>query len=405
MSNLPIHNSLFQSPEFLKDQIFSTLKFYYPRCMDYKNGGYFNCFLDDGTICDYETKHLVGTCRFIYNFSIGRILDKNARWCLEGIEQGLKFLQNFHLDTKNGGYYWILKGQKPVDTTKFAYGHAFVLLAASKAFQAGVPYAKDIMEYTYNILEDHFWQPQYNLYVDQITPDWSRVYPYRGQNSNMHMCDAMISAYEAAGDSKYLERAYTLAKSVTISLASQARGLIWENYHTDWTVDWTYREKDESLAQFRPTGFVPGHQLEWAKILMLLDRHRRRKWLLEKAQYLYHYAIRRGLDCKYGGIFYLLSREGNVIDTDKRYWVESETIGASLLLAGRTDSPYYWHMYDLIFSYCWDFFIDHRYGGWYNILNLKNVRYSNIKSPVTKTDYHPITNFYETLRVLEEYKC
>jgi mannose/cellobiose epimerase-like protein (N-acyl-D-glucosamine 2-epimerase family) len=390
--------SCFQSPEFLKDHIFSIMEFYYPRCIDHINEGYYNCYLDDGTICDYETKHLVGTTRFIYNFSIASILDKNARWSREALVYGLEFLQTFHLDKKNGGYYWILEGITPTDTTKFAYGHAFVLLAASKAYQAGIAAAADIIEYAYDILEKHFWQPKYNLYLDQISEDWSKIYPYRGQNSNMHLCDAMISAYEATGNEKYLERAYTLAKSVTLGLASQADGLIWENYHIDWTVDWDYEEKDETLAQFRPRGFVPGHLVEWSKILLILDRHMHKNWLVKKAQFLFEYAILHGMDPKYGGIFYLLSREGKVIDTDKRYWVMSEAIGASALLACKTSQKYYWYIYDTIFYYCWNYFVDHEYGGWYNILDRQNVRYSNVKSPVTKTDYHPITNCYEVLR-------
>lgn len=404
MYTIPICNSYFQNPEFLRGQIYSTLNFYYPRCIDCKNGGYFNCFLDDGTICDFETKHLVGTSRFIYNFSIGKILDNSALWCLQALEHGLNYLQTCHLDTKNGGYYWMLKGEKVTDSRKFAYGHAFVLLCASKALQAGVPYAANIIDYVYNVLEDHFWEPKYNLYADVISSDWSDISPYRGQNSNMHLCDAMLSAYEATGIKKYLERAYTLAKSVTINLASQSGGLIWENYHPDWTIDWTYQETDESLAQFRPTGFVPGHLIEWSKLLLMLDRHLHKKWLVKKAQFLYHNALSMGIDNKYGGIFYLISKEGKVIDTDKRYWVMSEAIGATALLAGRTGHPYYWFMYNSIFSYCWNFFIDKRYGGWYNILNRENIRYNNIKSPVTKTDYHPITNYYEALRVLTEHR-
>jgi mannose/cellobiose epimerase-like protein (N-acyl-D-glucosamine 2-epimerase family) len=394
-------HSCFQNSEFLKNQIYSIMNFYYPRCIDHNQGGFYNCYLDDGTICNYETKHLVEITRFIYNFSIVSMLDKNARWSRDALKYGLEYLQTLHLDKKYGGYYWILEGKTPTDTTKFAYGHAFVLLAASKAFQAGIAEAADIIEYVYCILEKYFWQPEYNLYLEQMNENWSKIYPYRGQNSNMHLCDAMIAAYEATGKEKYLRRAYTLAKSVTLGLASQAEGLIWENYHTDWTIDWDYEEKDETLAQFRPRGFVPGHLAEWSKILLILNRHMQQDWLVKRAQFLFRYAITHGMDLKYGGIFYLLSREGDVIDTDKRYWVMAETIGASALLACKTSSQCYWDIYNSIFYYCWNYFVDHEYGGWYNILNRQNVRYSNVKSPVTKTDYHPITNIYEVLNLIQ----
>lgn len=399
--NIQLKSSFcFEDTEWLKKQVYSILNFYYPQCIDTKNGGYFNCFLDDGTICDYETKHLVGTCRFIYNFSIGAILDNSCLWCIDAAEQGLKFLEEFHMDHKNGGYFWVLKKQKIVDETKFAYGHAFVIIAASKAYEAGISYAKDIIEYTYNIMEDHFWEKNFNLYADEISSDWSNISPYRGQNCNMHMCEAMIAAYEATSEEKYIKRAYGLAKSITITLASQYEGLIWENYDSNWKINWNYYEKAESLRQFRASGFVPGHSIEWSKLLLMLERHVHEPWLLEKSEYLYNAAFSKGLDNKYYGIFYLLSREGKVIDTDKYYWVMAESLGASAILSSRKNSDYYYHIYNSMFSYCYTFFIDKTHGGWYNKLTRENKKYSDIKSPVTKTDYHPITNYYEAIRSL-----
>lgn len=405
MDNQTQSSLCFQDPEWLKGQVYSILNFYYPRCMDYKNGGYYNCFLDNGTICDYETKHLVGTSRFIYIFSIGAILGNRPSWCVDCLEHGLKFLQQFHLDQKNGGYYWSLKGKKVTDATKFAYGHAFVLISASKAYQAGISYAKDIIEYTYKILEDHFWEPEYKLYADEISSDWSKVSSYRGQNCNMHLCEGMIAAYEATSDEKYIKRAYELAKSVTVNLASQYGGLIWENYNSDWRINWNYYETEESLRQFRPSGFVPGHSIEWSKLLLMLERHCHKSWLLEKSEYLYNAGLSKGLDNKYYGISYLLSREGKVINTDKYYWVMAEAIGASAILAATTNSDYYTNIYNSIFSYSYTFFVDKIYGGWYNKLNRENKKYSDIKSPVTKTDYHPIANYYEAIKSLTKYIC
>lgn len=388
---------IFRDPSWLREHIFSILEFYYPTCIDFENGGYYSCFLDDGTICDDKTKHLVSTCRFIYNFSIGAILRGSPAY-VPAAEHGLRFLQNHHLDQINGGYFWLLKGNKLAESNKYAYGHAFVLLAASRAYQAGIKWARTIIEYVFDVLEDHFWQEEHELYADQISSDWTNVSPYRGQNANMHLCEAMLAAFESTNDTKYLQRAYQLAKSVTIKLASQSGVLIWEHYDVNWNIDWTYIETSQSKREFRPYGFIPGHSIEWSKLLLILERHVAQPWLVQRARQLFQSAWSKSQDIQYGGLFYSLTPEGALMDTDKYYWVMAETIGASALLAERLEEEFYWNVYDLTFAYSSVYLIDHRYGGWYQKLYRTNLKYGNVKSPPPKTDYHPIANCYEAIR-------
>lgn len=210
----------------------------------------------------------------------------------------------------------------------------------------------------------------------------------------------MIAAYEATGEQRYLARARTLAYAVTVGLASQSGGWIWENFHPDWQIDWTFAEQDESLLQFRPTGFVPGHQIEWSKLLLILSRYVHESWIMERSDFLYRAGFSCGLDREYGGLFYLLSPKWDVIDARKMYWVQAEAVGATALQAVRPGRAHYWKTYDALSAYCWSHMIDTVYGRWYTILNCQGDRLSNVKSPFTKTDYHPIANFYETLRVL-----
>ncbi len=58
----------FESPEFLKAHIGSILDFYKPHAFD-KAGGFFHHFLDDGTVYDTETRHLVSSTRFVFNYA------------------------------------------------------------------------------------------------------------------------------------------------------------------------------------------------------------------------------------------------------------------------------------------------------------------------------------------------
>lgn len=67
----------------------------------------------------------------------------------------------------------------------------------------------------------------------------------------MHSCEALIAAFEATGETRYLHRAERLARNITVRQAALATGWIWEHYHADWSVDWNYNRHD-STNMFRP---------------------------------------------------------------------------------------------------------------------------------------------------------
>lgn len=390
----------FQNQEELKKHVFKTLDFYYPACIDHEKGGYINGFLDDGTINDTTTKHLVATSRYIYNFSIGVILGGGDHY-LEAARHGIRFLNEHHRDHQHNGYFFEMNGAEVENPAKMAYGHAFVLLASSIAYKAGIEEAKDVMENVYDVLETRFWDEDHGLYRDEWNGDWTSLSPYRGQNPNMHLCEAMLSLYEATGNEMYLRRAYTLAKMVTIDLAERSGGLVWENYTPEWEPDYTFN-KGDTKDEFRPYGFIPGHQFEWAKLLMWLDRHRSEPWMLEKAEDLYERAWELAWDKEYGGLFFAVSPELAVIDRDKNYWVMSEAIAASALLAAKTENQAYWEKYQLLFSYSADNLMDHEHGGWYKLLDRENEKYSQEKSSPPKTDYHPVAACYQATIALDD---
>lgn len=219
----------FRSPQFLRDHMSRILDFYYPACMNQEDGGYYNEYRDDGRITDRRTQHLVSTTRFIFNFSIAANVFQRSDYA-EAAAHGVKHLAEAHRDPDYLGYFWILDGHIPRDDSKQCYGHAFVLLAHASAVKAGVEGAHQQLGETFELLESKFWSPGASLYVDEINRDWTVVSPYRGQNANMHMTEAMIAAYEATGEVRYLDRAELLARRICVELAAQTNDLVWEHY-------------------------------------------------------------------------------------------------------------------------------------------------------------------------------
>lgn len=395
----------FSSEAFLREHVAHTMGFYHPRAID-PRGGFYHYFRDDGTVYDATHRHLVSSTRFVFNYAMAAVEFADTRLAgeyLEAARHGLIYLRERHRDAVRGGYAWTLREGVPEDRTNHAYGAAFVLLAYAVALRAGLGEARPWLEETWALLESRFWDERAGLYRDDADPDWN-FSDYRGQNSNMHLCEALLAAYAGVGEARYLERALTLADHMTRRQAGKAGGLVWEHYDRDWNVDWNYHREDPRHL-FRPWGFQPGHQTEWAKLLLVLDeqlsaRGASADWLLPRARELFDRALATAWDEEYGGLCYGFSPEGTVCDADKYFWVQAESIAAAARLARASGAARYRHWYERLWAYVWTYFIDREHGAWYRILDRTNRKYSDAKSPAGKTDYHTMGACYDVLHVL-----
>lgn len=412
----------FRSPAFLRAHIADTMAFYHPRCID-PAGGFYHYFKDDGTVYDASHRHLVSSTRFVFNYAMAYREFGNPDY-LAAVEHGVRYLREVHRNPATGGYAWTLRDGTVEDDMNHCYGVAFVLLAYSCALKAGIEQGRAWMDETWQLLEKHFWEPHHGLYRDEADAHWNFT-GYRGQNANMHMCEAMLAAFEASGERRYLERALQLADNMTRRQAAKAGGLVWEHYDADWNVDWHYN-LDNPKHLFRPWGFQPGHQTEWAKLLLILDRHVEADWLLPTARHLFDDAVAHSWDATRGGLYYgfapaglqqaleearaakatpvdgrdLAAGPADICDDDKYFWVQAESLAAAALLAGRTGDDAYWQWYERLWAYAWQHMVDHRYGAWFRILDADNRRYDDEKSPAGKTDYHTMGACHEVLNVV-----
>jgi len=406
--NRDISTPDFRDPAFLHAHIADTMAFYHPRAID-PVGGFFHYFRDDGVVYDTAHRHLVSSTRFVFNYAMAArefSEDPMLQWeYLDAARHGLRYLRDVHRDPRSGGYAWTIRDGVPEDRTQHAYGLAFVLLAYSTAAKAGITEAESWMAETWDLLEQRFWDAEAGLYRDEADEHW-HFSPYRGQNANMHLCEAMLAAFEASADAHYLDRALMLADHMTRRQAAKAGGLVWEHYDRNWNVDWDYH-RDDPKHLFRPWGFQPGHQTEWAKLLLILDRHLRHgktpeSWLLPTARHLFDTAVARAWDDDFGGLCYGFDPDGAVCDDDKYFWVQAESLAAAARLAVASGDDRYWTWYERLWAYAWQYFVDHEHGAWYRILDRRNRKYSDEKSPAGKTDYHTMGACYDVLQLLRD---
>lgn len=323
----------FESPDFLNDHISHTLAFYEDRALD-PAGGFFHCFGDSGRIYDRELRHLVSSCRFVFDYALA-YRERGEHRHRDKALHGLAFLESAHRQ-KNGSYAWQLRGDEVIKGQVMAYGHVFVMIAAAVALDAGIEQARPVLNHVRHFMDTHFWHDGHGAYADEYNADMTRLSPYRGQNTNMHGCEGCIAAYRATGEAHYLDRAEALAHKFTVELADQTGGVVWEHYDENWAPDYAYhRDKPNDL--FKPWGIQPGHQAEWARLLLILDDIRPRPGYSDRAAALYDRAMRHGRDTELGGIVYGFAPDGTVCAREKYYWVHSETAATAWQLYCRTD--------------------------------------------------------------------
>jgi mannose/cellobiose epimerase-like protein (N-acyl-D-glucosamine 2-epimerase family) len=316
-------------------------------------------------------------------------------------KHGLDYLEQVHWQETSKTYAWTLENHQPVDMTQQAYGYAFVLLAYSAAKKANIITSNEPLLNIYQLLEERFWLADYGLYADEIDEN-GVLNDYRGQNSNMHLCEAMIAAFEATNNTLFLDRAIIIAENIVKRQARLTNDFVWEHYQTDFTPDWKYNI-DDPKNLYRPWGFQPGHQTEWTKLLLLINHHKPIPWLVNSAKSLFDRSMAIAWDKKYGGLIYGFDTLGRWCDDDKYFWVQAESFAAAALLYKETGEGIYLEHFNQLWKYSWEHMVDHQHGAWFRVLKQDDQQYSNEKSSAgAKCDYHSLGACLEVLKTITD---
>lgn len=304
--------------------------------------------------------------RAVHCFSIGALLGRPG--AADVVDHGMQYIWNHHRDKKNGGYFWSLNNDGPVDSTKQGYGHAFVLLAGSSAKTIGHPLADAMIADVTEVLNARFWEPRHGAIAEEFNADWSQIDggTYRGQNSNMHLTEALMAAFEATGDKAYLDKAESIADLVIRRAAGSVDWRVAEHFSSEWVLDKSYRGNE----MFRPSGTTPGHWLEWARLLLQLWSlgGKKQAWMPDAAKTLFAQSMLLGWDADKGGFFYTLDWEDAPAKRNKLWWPASEGAAAAHYLNEHLPSDYHEESYRKIWSVIERCFIDHTNGGWHEEL-------------------------------------
>lgn len=372
--------------KWLLDQANGLFDFFQTATINPK-GGFYDLTRDGKPLsADNPVRGIHTSARMVHCYAIGDMLGRPG--AADVVDHGMRYLWRKHRDEKNGGYFWQLNDDGVADGSKQGYGHAFVLLAASSAKAIGHPLADRLLEDITEVLETKFWEQRHGAIAEEFSEDWQPVAGYRGQNSNMHLTESLMAAFEVTGEKHYLDKAVRIADLIINRRAREEAFRVPEHFNEDWVVDRNYYHPNE---MFRPAGTTPGHWLEWTRLVLQLWALSGKKyeWMPEAARGLFYQSMLLGWDRKLGGFFYTLDWDNVPAETFKLWWPLCEAAAAGHFLNHHQGTILNEDQYRKIWNFIANNTIDRQFGGWHEEMT-EDLQPANSLFPGKGDIYHAL---------------
>ena len=285
------------------------------------------------------------------------------------VEHGVNGLLDLFEDKVHGGFFNAVESSgNPANGEKLAYDHVFVMLAAATALKVGVPRADELFAKIDRIIDEKFWDSNFQMMHNNWSQDFSTLDIYHGINSNMHAVEALVAAYEVTLDEKYRERAFAICKRAVDQFAKGHEWLLPEHFDERWNVEAEYN-KDHPADRFKPYGVTIGHLFEWSRLALQLKFIAREgedlEWIDEGAAALYDVAKRFGWGADGSdGFIYTMDWHKQPVVTARMHWVAAEAVMTAFTLWHFTHESRYMDDYNAWWSYIDLHVLDKKSGSW-----------------------------------------
>lgn len=317
----------------------------------------------------------MNTARMTHSFAMAHIQGLPGYAGL--VDHGIAALMGPLRDAEHGGWFAVA-GQADGNSTKAAYLHAFVALAASSAVVAQRPGAQALLEEAIRIVDGYFWSEEEGAMLESFNRDWREPEAYRGANSNMHATEAFLALADVTQDPRWLNRTLRIVERVIHQHAAANDFMVIEHFDADWQPLRDYNRAFPADG-FRPFGTTPGHGFEWARLLLHLEASRVQAglltpgWLALDAQRLFASNCRHGWDVDGApGIVYTLDWDNRPVVHQRLHWTHAEASAAASALLKRTGQEQYEVWYRRFWEFCETHFIDRQQGSWHHELGRGN---------------------------------
>jgi mannose/cellobiose epimerase-like protein (N-acyl-D-glucosamine 2-epimerase family) len=283
---------------------------------DRRDGGYFDTL-------DLQGRAIAGVkrarvqARQVVCYSLAGEMGCADPW-REAMRHGWSFIDQRH---RRGDGLYNAFGGEGFGGSADLYDQAFMLLALARLQRAGEPGARDAAEALIALLPRHEDGGFHGLDGAPLA-----------SNPNMHMFEAALAWIDTGGDGPWREIAAGLARLATTRLIDPETGALGEIFEVGW----------RPPADPSDQRVEPGHQFEWAWLLMRWRQASGDASALATALRLVDLTERVGVDRARGVAINALDGALAPVDRAARLWPQTERLRATLLASELTGDITLW---------------------------------------------------------------
>ena len=373
----------------------NIIPFWYPRVLDFENGGY--CLNHDmkGKWLGPINKEVVSQARTLWFFSRLCRTSYSKPEYLNAARCGFEFLSRSLWDDQYGGVFWEVNpaGTTSVVDEKHLCGQTFALFALSEyGMSTKSGRALDMSTELYELIEHYGRDHVHGGYFEVLARDWSpassesqsfmnTVPEMKLAVTHLHLLEALATYFLASQNALARGSLFELIliESNTVTRPSMLSPFVTATRFTPNWKSWLGKEANYALCGF-----------ELKKIWILLQAAQTLNispYLLLDFNALAAQSITdRGFDSSEGG-FFDVSLHDLEKSAVKPWWIQAEALVSLLNMYLLTDEPRYFRLFSQTLNWISENLVDWEHGGWYPVVG-ENGPGGHFKADAWKTPYH-----------------
>jgi mannobiose 2-epimerase len=381
-------------------------RFWYPKSIDTKLGGYQLHFGPDGSSKGDGPKGIVTQARMLWYFARMARAGYGGRTAnIKAADHGYQFLIQKMWNPRHGGFAWEVDASGAAKTKPriHMYGQSFALYAISEfALASG---RKDVLAFAvkfFDLLEKKAHDSKHGGYIEFFEEDWTPAVDgsymsapgdYKLMNTHLHLMEAMTAFYRASKLPLARERLLELMTIESNAVVRKGLAACTDQYRRDWT---PVLEGNGARVSY-------GHDLE--NVWLLADAAAAAGVPIAPLKDLFEstwaYSMKHGWDAKDGGFWYWGPFMAPASGRYKSWWVQAEVLVSALTMYKLTGEE----RYREVFAKTWEFtkkhLIDWRNGEWWTQVD-SGLKPGGDKGGLWKSAYHNGRAMMECLALLKE---
>jgi cellobiose epimerase len=403
---------------------------WYPKMIDFSEGGYFTDADAQWTLGDAQDKFLVTQARHMWALSTAGLFYRDipdfARWA----EHGYVFIRDNFWDDEHGGFF-TMRSRAGEFTERDGYrdekrleANAQAIFALARYYELSEdPEVLETAKKAFTWIEDHAYDPVNKGYYPHLTREGVRLdsgdvsdapdrveFGLKSANSTLHLLEAYTALYRVWRD-PFLKMRTKEALLLLRDEMIDAPGRVVPFFEEDWEqVD---RMRAAALSPTNPERLRHvsfGHDLEVARLMLEAidalewDDEREETELIAKR--LVDHALDNGVDPTNGGFYEMgayLGKDISILDSRKSWWAQAEALNTLFYFDDEFGGGRYEEGFNQTWSYITTYLTDERYYGFYQYgLDTAPEARTKSKANMWKASYHATRAIVNCIIIMDD---